>query len=36
MTDEHEALSSSMLILIGMVSLSAVVLFKTCLNILWN
>jgi len=36
MADEHEALSSGMLILIGMVSLSVVVLLKICLNILWN
>lgn len=36
MANEHEALSSSVLILIDMVSLSVVVLFETRLNILWN
>lgn len=36
MANEYEALSSSMLTLIGMVSLTVVVLFKAHLNIFWN
>lgn len=36
MANKHEALSSSMLTLIAMVSLLVVVLFKTCFNTLWN
>lgn len=36
MTIQREAPSSNVSLLIGMVPLSVIVLFKACLNILWN